>query len=229
MEQRIAFLERIAAAPTASAALALPSAAGADDDSSDLRGMRAGGGGAAASASDAADAEPVLATLQAIHAKLRRITDERRTIAEFLHKYASLKDVLQTHSTDLDVSTLDANTKKEIVLAADDEILQAADLLKTLDSLQAEVNSTALNGLNGYTVALRPVEVTQIELSKMSAKAKDRFVSVLSEYNNYVRGLMRLRQCSLIGYVPLPGQIAMLSQVFLHYDDLISTLENEFR
>ncbi|KAI9355356.1 hypothetical protein DFJ73DRAFT_825253 [Zopfochytrium polystomum] len=184
MEERVLFLER-ALAP-----------AGAQDPAY-----------AIAEQSTRPGFESVLATVQTVQAKLRRIADDRRAIAEFLQKYVSLKDLLQNQTNELDSGGLDATAKKEIVLAADEEILQAAEYLKELDGLKGEVNSNALNGLNAYMVALRPIEVQQIEQSKISSKMKERFISLINDYNNYV---------------------STLSQVFLHYDNLISTLEREF-
>ena len=45
----------------------------------------------------------------------------------------------------LTIAGLDPTSKKEIVLAADEEILEYADMLKEIDGLQNEVNSGALN------------------------------------------------------------------------------------
>jgi hypothetical protein len=61
-----------------------------------------------------------------------------------------------------------------------------------------------LSALNEYVAILKPIEVIQIEQSKISAKTKARFIELAAEYNSYVHAL---------------------TQTFLHYDAVITSLE----
>ncbi|KAJ3088137.1 hypothetical protein HK102_009485 [Quaeritorhiza haematococci] len=102
----------------------------------------------------------VLSSLQEVQARLTQITQERRAVADFLEflklistaslafKDASLKDIIENKTNEIDFSALDGAAKKEIVLASEEELLIFAEQLHEIETLKDEVDVPVLRG--GY-------------------------------------------------------------------------------
>ncbi|KAI8609284.1 hypothetical protein BC830DRAFT_1085595 [Chytriomyces sp. MP71] len=127
---------------------------------------------------------------------------------------AQLRDIISSHTNtaehssssalDLDMGLgLDPASKKEIVLAAEDEILGLAEQLREIEALKGEIDSPAMAGLDQRITALSPIEFTQIQQSQVSAALKEEFMTVLTEYNDYIE---------------------TLSQMFLYYDSVLNAI-----
>ncbi|KAJ3328282.1 hypothetical protein HDU76_010249 [Blyttiomyces sp. JEL0837] len=150
--------------------------------------------------------ESVLMSLQSMQAKLRQITEERRPLADFLQRYSQLRDLIDNKGNELEVSALDAASKKEIVLASEDEILNAVDMLKEIDSLKDEVDMPVLEGFEDRILALKPIEREQIAQTNATLLLREEFTKIIDQYNQY---------------------ITSLSQIFLQYDALLSSIERQ--
>ncbi|ORY48160.1 hypothetical protein BCR33DRAFT_714578 [Rhizoclosmatium globosum] len=158
--------------------------------------------------------ESIQQSIGAIKSKLNQLVSERRVLGDFLQKYSHLRELINSHTNtteqtassalDLDMGLgLDPASKKEIVLAAEEEILGLADQLREIDALKAEIDSPAMNGLDQRISALSPIEFTQIAQSQASAALKEEFMTVLDDYNEYIE---------------------TLSQIFLYYDSLLNAI-----
>ncbi|TPX78676.1 hypothetical protein CcCBS67573_g00060 [Chytriomyces confervae] len=182
--------------------------------------------------------ESIQQSVASIKSKLNQVVAERRALGEFLQKrkyYAQLRDIISSHTNtaehssssalDLDMGLgLDPASKKEIVLAAEDEILALADQLREIDTLKAELDSQAMNGLDQRIAALSPIEFTQITQSQISSALKEEFMTLLNEYNEYV-SLVRSSLRDLLMLSPKPKhQIETLSQMFLYYDSVLNAI-----
>ncbi|KAJ3265763.1 hypothetical protein HDU77_004031 [Chytriomyces hyalinus] len=196
--------------------------------------------------------ESIQQSVASIKSKLNQVVAERRALGEFLQKHAQLRDIISSHTNtaehssssalDLDMGLgLDPASKKEIVLAAEDEILALADQLREIDTLKAELDSQAMNGahvrysvgdlrltpptgLDQRIAALSPIEFTQITQSQISSALKEEFMTLLNEYNEYV-SLVRSSLRDLLMLSPKPKhQIETLSQMFLYYDSVLNAI-----
>ncbi|KAI9352798.1 hypothetical protein BDR26DRAFT_929315 [Obelidium mucronatum] len=158
--------------------------------------------------------ESIQQSVASVKSKLAQLVAERRVLGDFLQKYAQLKEIISNHTNtteqnsssalDLDMGLgLDPASKKEIVLAAEEEIMVLSEQLREIDALKGEIDSQAMNGLDQRVAALSPIEFTQIAQSQASAALKEEFMTVLDDYNEYIE---------------------TLSQVFLYYDSLLNAI-----
>ncbi|KAJ3073219.1 hypothetical protein HDU98_001977 [Podochytrium sp. JEL0797] len=142
--------------------------------------------------------ESIMQSVGSIKGKLNQLVSERRALGDFLQKYSQLSEIISNHTNtteqnsssalDLDMGLgLDPASKKEIVLAAEDEILTLTDQLREIDALKGEIDSQAMSGLDQRIAALTPIEFTQIAQSQASAALKEEFMTVLDDYNEYVK------------------------------------------
>ncbi|KAJ3009882.1 UNVERIFIED_CONTAM: hypothetical protein HDU68_002446 [Siphonaria sp. JEL0065] len=169
-------------------------------------------------ATDGPLVRPGLETIQqsvaSVKSKLAQLVSERRVLGDFLQKYAQLKEIISNHTNtteqnsssalDLDMGLgLDPASKKEIVLAAEEEIMALTEQLREIDALKGEIDSQAMNGLDQRVAALSPIEFTQIAQSQAASALKEEFMTVLDDYNEYIE---------------------TLSQVFLYYDSLLNAI-----
>ncbi|KAJ3121687.1 hypothetical protein HK100_012269 [Physocladia obscura] len=161
--------------------------------------------------------ESIAQSVGSIKAKLAQLVNERRVLGDFMLKYGQLRDVINNHTNtteqnsasalDLDMGLgLDPASKKEIVMSAEEEILQLADQLREIESLKSELDSQAMNGLDQRILSLSPIEYTQIAQSQASNALKEEFMTVLEEYNDYIE---------------------TLTQTFLYYDSVLNAISGK--
>ncbi|RKO84723.1 hypothetical protein BDK51DRAFT_50812 [Blyttiomyces helicus] len=127
-----------------------------------------------------------------------------------------LKDLIEDRTNEMERSALDNSAKREIVLASEQELLQMAKQLEQIESLQGGVDIPILQGifsgsryggdadLEHLAPRLTVIKGRYPSQSGDLEKLRERFVASLDSYNQFV---------------------ASLSDVFIWYEDILSTLE----
>ncbi|KAJ3167509.1 hypothetical protein HK101_011762 [Irineochytrium annulatum] len=127
----------------------------------------------------------VIGSFQTLQAKFRLILDDRRALSDFLQKYSVLRELIQNTSDELEQGALDPSSKKEIVLASEEEVVYMIDQLKELETLKDEVDATVFKDMDMRIREFSGCELTQIDQMKRFAEIKRRFDGLASQYNTY--------------------------------------------
>ncbi|KAI8917808.1 hypothetical protein DFJ77DRAFT_320646 [Powellomyces hirtus] len=146
----------------------------------------------------------LLRSLQGIQEKLSRFTEERRAIGEFLQKHGQIRDLLQNEDDELAHMSLDNVTKRDILLASEEDLIYHAADLKQIGTMKAELESPILQGLEAMIPKLSEIEAQHVRQSHTEAAARARLSRTLNSYN---------------------ALVSCLSDVFILYEDMVSDME----
>ncbi|KAJ3184796.1 hypothetical protein HDU85_001474 [Gaertneriomyces sp. JEL0708] len=149
----------------------------------------------------------LLRSLQGIEEKLGQIAEERRPIGDFLQKYDLVKDVVGAHTaSNVEAPSLDIVSKRDIVLAAEENLAQLTRELQETQDLAGELDSPILHGLDHMFARMTGIDATHMKLSHKEKAARDNLDQVLHRYNLFVE---------------------LLSNLFIWYDEFVGDLERQ--
>ncbi|KAI8811193.1 hypothetical protein BJ742DRAFT_769573 [Cladochytrium replicatum] len=129
--------------------------------------------------------DSLLGVLTSINAKLQSIKDEKRSIGEFLTKHDQLQDLLDDPQADTD-GELDAAAKKEIVLAAEDDLLHWSEQLEEFVNVKDELESQRIAEAYSRANDLLAIRNTQTADVEVVSSLNEQVQQLLEFHNKYV-------------------------------------------
>ncbi|ORY99080.1 hypothetical protein BCR43DRAFT_488694 [Syncephalastrum racemosum] len=148
----------------------------------------------------------VLQRLERLQKELHALYRNNKTIHDFIDKYETHAKVLNPaeSSLALEREILTPDTKLELIMAAYDDLEKYASEIKQVKSLEHVMSGTEFEAVEKLGQELAPLEAKHTEQARELNALTQRLARVMDNYN---------------------AQINTLSEIFISWDDILSTME----
>ncbi|KAI9096168.1 hypothetical protein DFS34DRAFT_594690 [Phlyctochytrium arcticum] len=149
----------------------------------------------------------LLRSVAGIYERLRQIASERRNIGEFYQNYANIEKFLSIEQEKIINTSLDLSTKRDIVLASEEDLRLSATQLKEVQNLSSIIEAEPFRGKSNVgklIPTLSTAEVRYGETRRTVEQMQDQLSQILRNYSQFIN---------------------TLSDLFIWYEEQIATLE----
>ncbi|KAG2172162.1 hypothetical protein INT44_005533 [Umbelopsis vinacea] len=138
--------------------------------------------------------------------ELESVLVDDKALRDFVDKYEKHENVLNPMASPFAVEQelLDITTKKELVLAAGEELVAFANQLKQIKALEHVLESSDISAVDELAIKLRPLEAKHKLQSQALSQTSKNLSQLMENYN---------------------GTVNTLSEIFINWDQMLSTLE----
>ncbi|KAH8548352.1 hypothetical protein BGW37DRAFT_180429 [Umbelopsis sp. PMI_123] len=140
--------------------------------------------------------------------ELESVLMDDKALRDFVEKYSKHEKILNPMATPFAVEQelLDSTTKKELVLAASEELEIFASQLKQIKALEHVLESSDIAAVDHLAVELQPLDAKHRLQTQALSQTSKNMTQLMENYN---------------------GIVNTVSEIFISWDQMLSTLETQ--